>query len=193
MPSLDELLGTIEPFLDKVTGFVLSNTTIPLRELEIDHICYRCSSTQEYKSVVKELLENHEGNLLVEGLIGGRPIATIELARPICYKGWNIPLVEVPCPKPGRVYASGLEHIEVVVGNSGSNPHNSKEDLEIFVANHKEVSFDTRAIDKQINADVCLKVDEHSSVKFHLCSLREVCRLENEMGIVDKVPSTYWD
>ena len=45
-----------------------------------------------------------------------RPIATVRLHTPIEHKGYTVACIEVPCPKPGRPYAAGLEHAELVVG-----------------------------------------------------------------------------
>ena len=190
----DGLLTPVAPFLDKVTDFVLSRTEIPLADMQIDHICYRCATIDEYKSVCRALLDEHSGTLLVEGMIGGRPISTIALKNPIVHKGWSIPCVEVPCPKPGRAYASGLEHIEAVIGDSSSSPHNSKAALELFIARYTtpQVAFDTRAMDKEMNADVSLVVDASSSIKFHLCPLALVCKQEKSHGLVEPVPSDYF-
>jgi hypothetical protein len=43
------------------------------------------------------------------GMIGGRPIATVRLNEPIKHGGFIVSCIEVPCPKPGRHYAAGLE------------------------------------------------------------------------------------
>lgn len=181
------------PFLDKITSYLESRTSIKISGLEIDHICYRCDSVEEYLLVTRELTTFH-GKLLVQGMIGGRPISTIVLNEPIAYKHWKIPCVEVPCPKKGRSYKSGLEHAEVVIGSATSTPFESKESLLQFVAQHSspDIQFDCRAIDKHINADVSLSIDD-VSIKFHLCGLKEVCLTEIDSGEVVPVPEGYFD
>ena len=184
----------VEPFLDKITSYLESRTNIKISGLEIDHICYRCESIEEYLLVTAELATL--GKLLVEGMIGGRPISTIELNEPIIYKHWKIPCIEVPCPKTGRSYKSGLEHLEIVIGSpTSSTPFESKEFLLEFVTQHSspDIQFDCRAIDKHINADVSLSIDEDVSVKFHLTGLKEVCKHERDSGEVVPVPKGYFE
>ena len=52
------------------------------------------------------------GQLLIESMIGGRPIATFLLTKPMLFRNLTIRCIEVPCPKPGRPYKSGWEHVE---------------------------------------------------------------------------------
>ena len=50
-------------------------------------------------------------------MIAGRPISTYLLKKPMQWNHINVRCLEVPCPKPGRPYKSGFEHIEIVVGD----------------------------------------------------------------------------
>jgi predicted metalloenzyme YecM len=56
------------------------------------------------------------GRLLIESMVGGRPIATYKLHQAIpLINGKVIDVLEVPSPKKGSFYKRGLEHIEIVV------------------------------------------------------------------------------
>ena len=195
----EKVISAVGPFLEMATQFVLDKTSIPLRNLEIDHICFRCASKEEYRQVVRDLVPEH-GELLVEGMIGGRPIATIALHDAIAFESWKIRCIEIPCPKAGRAYASGLEHLEVVIAplladTQLPTPHHSKPRLEAFVrqyAGNGAVPFDTRAIDKEVNADVSISVSSDVSVKFHICSLLDVVGIEKREGLVEPVPGNYF-
>lgn len=183
-------------FIEKCVSYLSVRTAIPIQTFHIDHICYRCSTKEEYIQVIQDLTSL--GNeLLVEGMIGGRPIATIALTTPIVYKHWSIPCIEVPCPKEGREYTSGFEHIEMVISSNPStaSPYHSKEQLEEFILQYQtsEVVFDLRAIEKEINADVSLQIDKDTSVKFHVCPLSQVVELEKSHGLVVPVPPTYFE
>ena len=108
--------------------------------LESDHVCYRVESVEKYTQLKDDFIaQGHE--LLVEGMIGGRPISTLKLKEPIrvqinskvlLSKSSNeddnndennatkiefvVSCVELPQPKPGRPYDEMLEHVEFVIG-----------------------------------------------------------------------------
>jgi predicted metalloenzyme YecM len=188
----EDIVGSCAPLIEKAYEH-LRQCGISMEDFEIDHVCYRTSTKEEYKSTISRLCEAGGGQVLVEGLIGGRPIAIVKLSSPIVVRRWSIPCVEVPCPKFGRPYASGLEHIELVIGGPDSSPLDSRQALEEFALRHPSVEFDRRAIDKHINADISLSLPgEEFSVKFHLCSLERVVELEKETNSVVPVPSDFF-
>merc|ERR1712096_244529 len=95
---------------------------------------------------------------MIESEIGGRPIATIRLQSPICHGDFTVSCIEVPCPKGGRDYKRGLEHAEFVVGTPDDGFRSNVRLLDL-VAKHPQASFDTRALNKECNADVSLSFD----------------------------------
>ena len=108
---------------DKLLGAVsakLNDLGVDVSTYEADHVCFRCSSIEEYRSTCA-LISKH-GQLLIESMIGGRPIATYLLEIPIRFRDWSIRCVEIPCPKPGRLYASGWEHVEFAIGAETDSP-----------------------------------------------------------------------
>jgi predicted metalloenzyme YecM len=129
--------------------------------LYIDHLCYRVGNLARYNEI-KELL-NSFGKLLTEKEIGGRPIASFKLHSAIKFKDQLIPLIELPSPKSGKVYAEGWEHFEMVTRGS----------LEDFIAEHPHVEFDQGGMNKTVNRELRLKLGNFS-VKFHEQSLEEV-------------------
>ncbi|KAI8593164.1 Glyoxalase/Bleomycin resistance protein/Dihydroxybiphenyl dioxygenase [Geranomyces variabilis] len=155
----------------------------------IDHICYRTSTTNEYMRRKAELATL--GTLLVENDIGGRLIACYKLHAEHALR-WPqstaasgvesidrvIDVVELPAPKPGRLYPSGLEHVEVVVDDMS---------LEDFAAWHQDVKFDWSGMKKPINRDLRIDFREGGvegggfSVKFHEQTLEKVIEIEKAM------------
>ena len=52
--------------------------------LEIDHICYRTETMEEYKAIQEDFKNNPSKiRLLVESIIGGRPISVYEFLQPL--------------------------------------------------------------------------------------------------------------
>ena len=142
-----------------------------------DHMCYRVATVEEYKSLKDQLAT--VADLLREEMIGGRPIATYKLQVPIGYDGGpfadgnrSIPLLELPSPKPGSSYASGLEHVEFVIPDS----------LDKFTASYPDFAWDMKGAQKALNADVRLALAGDISVKFHNQSLEEVVEYEKQLA-----------
>ena len=175
---------------------------IEIKSFICDHLCWRCSTLEEYMKI-KQLFSTKEnedglGHILVECMIGGRPISTIHLNQPVIIKTnsdyeFEIPTFELPCPKPGRAYESGWEHCEFAV-------HNQYQKLEHFVEDYKQkINFDYRAYSKRSNNDVSLEVyytkenrTKTGQVKFHLLPLEEVVKRELAEGKVELVSENYF-
>ncbi|MBT3982333.1 MAG: hypothetical protein HOE90_13325 [Bacteriovoracaceae bacterium] len=160
------MLTKAHTFLDKIFHTLKSNS-INIENLEIDHICYRTSSAENYlqiKSVFAEL-----GECLIESEVGGRPIATYKLNEPISYKGRNIALVEVPAPKNGKVTPEGYEHIEVVIDTS----------FEEIMKKYPHSNFDQKGLSKKINPELVIKFSD-CAIKFHHQSLEKVIEMEKK-------------
>lgn len=172
MAELQKIIGDYESFLSNVLdrvaeeGFDLGDFS------QIDHMCYRTVSVENYKRKQKELTEVAE--LLGETSVNGRPISTFRLHTPVLHAPWRIDAIELPAPKPGNQHAEGLEHIEFVLFD----------DIPAFLAKYKGKPFDTRAAERGINPEIGLQLGEHS-VKFHLLGLPAVVYLERKLGIIE--------
>lgn len=175
---LDTTLGPMAPFVCQLLTelhALMGEHAAP----QVDHLCYRAASLPEYLEL-KALLARY-GVLLVEGMIGGRPIATYRLHQPVCVNEVSVPCIELAAPKPGRSHQAGLEHIELVVPS-----------LHALVAAHPALPFKTGNIEDGRNPDVGLMLPS-GQVKFHLRPLSEVIDEELGTGAVVPVPPDYYD
>ena len=190
----EAVIGAVRPWLGQLLNkcYATGISRQYLATREIDHMCFRCRSRDEYVDIRTRLTSDDIGTLLVEDIIGGRPISTILLSKPYLFEDWSIPCIEVACPKPGKSHQAGLEHVEVTIGNADDGFHDSKEKLLDFVAKYPDIKFDMKAIDKTINADVHLPLDPCGSMKFHVRSLFDVCTYEISQGIPKGVPPEYF-
>lgn len=162
------LLGSPSPMLGRIFAG-LAARQLPL-DFELDHICYRVETIERYQALKIGLLTY--GTIESEISIAGRPIATFALRKPYQYQGRAIPCVELPAPKPGSRYAEGWEHGEFVVP-----------DLPSFLTHHQHLPFDTRGMNKPLNPEACLQIDEKTAVKFHPLPLLKVIEEEKRLGL----------
>ena len=155
---LECILGDWRCFIEYVHTHLCANGLDPLAAgHELDHVCYRVASVDEYLAVRSALVPAH-GVCLVESMIAGRPISIVRLHDPLCHAGYAVPCVELPCPKPGRPYDRGLEHVEFAISRKRT-PVARADDvrgcaaLEQFVAERRAdtawtLEFDTRGMSK---------------------------------------------
>ncbi|ELM3616992.1 VOC family protein [Aeromonas sobria] len=176
--SLDSTLGPMAPFVSQLLAeLAASGITIP--QPTVDHLCYRAATLQEYRALSAVLAE--AGTLLVEGMIGGRPIVTYQLHQPVLAGEVQVPCIELAAPKPGRVHQAGLEHIELVVAS-----------LQDLVARYPELPFKTGNMQDTRNPDIGLMLPS-GQIKFHLRPLAEVIAEEVATGAVVAVPADYFE
>ncbi|ORY06078.1 Glyoxalase/Bleomycin resistance protein/Dihydroxybiphenyl dioxygenase [Basidiobolus meristosporus CBS 931.73] len=178
-------MGVIEALEKDVTPFVtqvlhtLHGHGIDVSENMMDHVCYRVESLSEYEECKLEL--SSKGCLLIENNIGGRPIATFKLNNPILVTDpiskqvREVRVIELPSPKTGSFYKTGLEHVEFVIADS----------FEHFISKHEKLSFSTKGSFKPVNPEISLKFKELGfSVKFHHMPLEQVIELEKAAEVV---------
>jgi len=157
---LEKILGSPEEFLDDLFN-QLSDLSIDVSDLEMDHICYRVETMEDYNSLKHQLQEL--GKILSDKIIGGRPITVIQLNKTYHYRDRSIDIIELPSPKSGSHYYNGYEHVEFVTNSS----------LENFISTIFYIGFDIKGMKKSINRDVRLQLDG-CAVKFHEHSLKYV-------------------
>lgn len=157
------------PFLEKLFQN-LDRYQIDIKNWEIDHLCYRTCSLENYSEMKKTF--HQLGRLLIESEVGGRQIATYKLDRPILYKKWVIDLVEVPAPKANKVTAEGFEHIEVVIDES----------FEEFIGHYPNVSFSKKGMSKELNPELEIEFED-CAIKFHHKSLEHIINIEKNHRI----------
>jgi uncharacterized protein len=172
MTDTTSIIGDYQTFLADILarveaeGFDLGDFS------QIDHLCYRTTSLEDYAQKKEELTA--VSALLGETMVNERPICTFRLHEPIRYGQWRIDAVELPAPKSGASYAEGLEHIEFVL----------YDDIPTFLKKYEGKPFELRAADRGINPEVGLKLGDYT-VKFHLLALPTVVYLEHKLGITD--------
>jgi predicted metalloenzyme YecM len=166
--SLNEIIGDPIVFLNDLFS-KLDDIGLEVDKYELDHICYRVESLEQYK--IKKVELGFLGELLIESMVNGRLISTFKLNEPIAYNNRKIYLVELPAPKPAHSYKSGLEHVEFV----------TKEPLQKIVDRYPQYSFQVFGIHKKINADITLVLGEYC-IRFHNQSLEEIIKLEKKMN-----------
>ncbi len=157
-------LSKPENFLKEIFENLVAKKLI-INDLLIDHICYRVATDERYLQLKNKL--EKENILLTESKINGRNISVFKLKQPIKFQHWEIPLLELPSPKPGRQYTEGWEHIECVI----------EEKLESFIEKHADLDFDLKGFSKPLNREIRLKLGKYN-IKFHELSLEEVVRIE---------------
>ncbi|KAJ1457234.1 Glyoxalase/Bleomycin resistance protein/Dihydroxybiphenyl dioxygenase [Pelagophyceae sp. CCMP2097] len=186
--GIERVIGDYAAFVGRLRGLLAKQQVD--EKFEMDHICFRCATHLEYASVIHSLTPTY-GRILVEGMIGGRPISTVLLNEPLRTESGSIECIEVPCPKAGSAYASGLEHAELVVGLPGvdANPMGDAA-IRRFASEHPWLELDGRAAGKAVNCDFSLQLTEETAVKFHATTLAKVCQFEATHG-VEPVPEAF--
>lgn len=163
MHAIEVALGSIEPMLSEITTQA-NDDGITLEKYTIDHVCYRVATSERYYEIKEELVKH--GTCIGEYVINGRPIATILLHTLFKYWAFEIECIELPAPKPGKIYEEGWEHAECAVGLN----------LMEFMKLHSEISFITDGLHKSINPEIERKYD-HFTLKFHEHTLRYVVEI----------------
>lgn len=172
MAELQAVIGDYSTFLDNILSKVSDDGFDLADFVQIDHMCYRATSTENYEQKKKEL--GAVARLLGEDLVNGRPISTFRLNEPVMHGPWRIDAIELPAPKAGAEHAEGLEHIEFVL----------YDDIPTFLEKYKGKPFEMRAADRGVNPEIGLQLGAYS-VKFHLLNLPTVVYLEHKLGMDD--------
>lgn len=172
MPELKEVIGDYPTFLDDILAKVVEDGFDLTDFVQIDHMCYRTVSAENYAQKKSEL--EAVAKLLGETMINGRPISTFRLNEPVLHDPWRIDSIELPAPKAGAEHVEGLEHVEFVL----------YDDIPTFLKKYEDKPFEMRAADRGINPEIGLQLGEYS-VKFHLLNLPTVVYLERKLGMDD--------
>ncbi|MDD0854285.1 VOC family protein [Halobacteriovorax sp. GB3] len=171
-----QLYNEAKLFLDKLLTEV-ETKNIDLKNYEIDHICFRVNSLDNYEKY-KGIFQDF-GKLLTEADVNGRPIATYKLYEPIIHSKYLIDLIELPAPKPGKATEEGFEHIEIVTDQTF---HDLAEDL-------KDFKLKTSGLKKDFNQELALELD-CGVIKFHHKSLEQVIQIEEDKRIMDFIETS---
>lgn len=163
----NNIFNSVEKFLENIFDY-LKKENIDVNEFELDHICYRVETADEYVKTKNKL--SKVGRLLNEHKVRNRLIASYKLDEPIIFRERKIYVVEVPQPSEHAFYKKGWQHAEFVV----------EEDFQNFMKKYPAVNFKTDSINKEINPELKIVWGEYA-VKFHHQSLEYVVTvLENK-------------
>lgn len=172
MPELESIIGDYTEFLNDILSRVDDQGFDVKDFIQIDHMCYRTTSMENYLQKKDELAS--VATLLGETLINDRPISTFRLLSPVIHGQWRIDAIELPAPKAGKDVPEGLEHIEFVL----------YDDIPTFLKKYEGKPFEMRAADRGINPEIGLKLRDYT-VKFHLLNLPTVMYLEHKLGVTE--------
>ena len=163
MIQLTDILPSPSTFLENLFKEI-QELSIDISRFECDHICYRIETIERYIELKKEF--EKIGEFLSEEIVANRPISTFKLFEPIVYKYKIISCIELPAPKKGSFYKEGWEHIEFVIDTS----------FDEFMVKYSNLRFNTSSVDKKINPEISLKL-ENGSIKFHHFTLEYVVKV----------------
>ena len=140
-----------------------------LGSLVMDHLCYRVESQERYEELKNEFCRFSE--LIISSDVNGREISTYKLHLPFMLDGNRLAVIELPSPKAGSPYLEGFEHAEFVT------------DLELktIPLEFSEYDYDTKGVDKELNAELKVKLAKNFSIKFHNQSLEKVIEIEKSV------------
>lgn len=170
--TLQELVGETIELLDLVFEN-LSSIGIDITNREIDHFAYRAESKEEYEKLCKQIVDQNIGALIGTIVIRERPISNFKLSKPLIYKHYTIPCLEILSPAEGeKPYKRKLEHIEIIVDEMS---------LSDFMQKYPDVEFNTSGLDRKINPELKLMFDNGANAKFHPMSIEKVIEIENAL------------
>jgi predicted metalloenzyme YecM len=188
---LSYLRDNIPSFLTSVIEELTVRYEMDVTTHHADHVCYRTGSIEQYSRLVNALsAATNDFRLLTESVISGRPIATFKMTTPIIIKTAygirTLDVIEIPSPKAGSPYHSGLEHVEFVLGDgSHESPVNSEAHqiaLTDWMSRYPSVIWNVKALDKACNPDTSTSfgIAKYGTVtvKFHLIPLEDVIKSE---------------
>jgi len=166
---IERIIGDYHGFIYKVTES-LKSSGIDFADLkEMDHLSYRVANFGEYENARKSLLDY--GEIITENIINGRPIAVFRLNDLLISDYFAVNCLELPAPKAGSDYKSGLEHAEFVV----------EMPLKDFITKYPSLMFDTKEMDRENNPAIVLKLKDFI-IKFHTLPLLKVALIQKETG-----------
>jgi uncharacterized protein len=170
--QLQDVVGDYQTFIHGLLGQVTTAGFDLSDFLQMDHLCYRTISQENYDQKKQELAAF--GTLVRETSVNERLIATYRLRHPIIVDGWRVDALELPAPKPGSAHAEGLEHVEFVLFDS----------FELFRKKYADKTFNLASAERGINPEISYQLDG-CAVKFHLLSLLTAVFLEDKLNITE--------
>lgn len=179
MNKLETIIGDYPTFINHILGGIAARG-ISFDDIAfIDHLGFRTTSMEEYEQEKKRFAT--VAKLINETIVNKRPISTFKLYEPIIHTHiddpWRIrvDILELISPKTGVEFKRGLDHFECV----------TYDDLPTFMEKYPDVEFGTRSLNRGVNPELELKIDDEHSAKFHMQSLAAAVELQRLNGITE--------
>jgi uncharacterized protein len=173
---LEPILGDPRPFFDHLARG-MEQQGLPLDLGPMDHVCYRTTSNDQYLELRRSLAA--AGEVLVEGMIGGRPIVTFRLHQPLAS-----PLAPSPAwswPRPSRARSTTP---------AWSTAKSWWRAWSRLLRDYPRVPFDTSSL-RQNPPELTLALPP-CQIKFHLHPLADTIAAEIARNEVVPVPADYF-
>ncbi len=160
--QIDSYKKFLKAFLSEV-----KNTGISLDELDLDHLGYQTSSSQDYDNVKAEILKI--ATLGKETVLDDRRIGIFILNKFLNYEDYSISIVEVIEPKKGELKTSHWEHVEFTY----------KGDIEKLIESYPDLNWDESSLHRDRFPMLKLKLTKEFQVKFPRMGLKSHLRYSN--------------
>lgn len=161
--ELQSIIGDYPSFIHRLLTNI-QKIPIDISGFSCDHIGYRVATKKEYRFLQNRLYPTSQS--WTENMHNGRPISIYKLKNPLSVSSLLIPLIELPSPRKDKPYATGLEHIEIVVS-----------DYVRFKKTYANVFSDIHN-KGQFNETLIVSFFDMTTVKFHAHSLETVVTFE---------------
>jgi predicted metalloenzyme YecM len=138
---------------------------LDLTTAEIDHLCFRTNSTEDYKQTKK--IFSSIATMIAQTDVNGRPIAAFKLNKPWKFANHIIDLIEVPHPKKNKITKRGFEHFEVIIALT----------FDDFKKRYPQFIYIETGLSKKLNPELEIEFN-CGAIKFHHMRLEEVIKIE---------------
>lgn len=165
--DLVEIIGDYKSFVQDTLKRA-TDAGVDLKDYPIDHLCFRVQTVEEYQRI-KPLIQKFSKGVL-ENAHHGRPVTKFLLSEPLIVGNYEIPVIEMPAPKQGQVINTGLEHLEMVVGD----------DYERIKERYASLWSGTDD-SGEFNQPMFVAFNNGHSIKFHKLPISEVIKLEGNV------------
>jgi uncharacterized protein len=164
------LLQDLPIFLDKVFAYT-RELGLDVSGLELDHIALRYKNSADVDRLASEL--KHVSTVISDAVVNGRIIYIFKLHKPLEYKDYQIPCIELPYPMDNHKYPEdGWEHVEFVIETDEANFEQVFNQR--FPGQTYELHTPNVEGEQLSNSSVVLKKYTGLSVKFHPNSIEKV-------------------
>jgi predicted metalloenzyme YecM len=157
---IEQIIGDYQAFVSDLTQRCAASS-IPIENLRMSHLLYRVSSLEEYGQTLEALMGLCDE--FVETKFNGRPIAILILKKPLVIDALSFSTLELPAPREGKVYPSGLESMGVVVGSR----------LPAFAKEYERILTGIKD-QGNLSQPAFLTFDNGKTVKFYDISIQEL-------------------